>query len=78
MLGRSRVATDQDRAAPARRQCASCLGRRKGATRPFGMGLRPTLPPPGGSRLKAGCWGAQRVVDKRGAVVRVWGRPESL
>lgn len=31
------------------RKRASCAGRRKGTSCPFGMGLRPTLPPPGGS-----------------------------
>ncbi len=36
-------------------QHAGCLGRRKGAPRPYGSGLRPPLPPTGGSRTKAGC-----------------------
>jgi hypothetical protein len=30
---------------------AGCTGRRKDAARPFGMGLRPTLPPSGRSRI---------------------------
>src|SRR3954453_10678482 len=29
-------------------ECAGCLGRRKGTACPSGMGLRPTLPRPGG------------------------------
>jgi hypothetical protein len=32
-------------------QRAGCLGRRKGASRPFGIGLRPTLPPTSGTRI---------------------------
>src|SRR5215217_5014909 len=32
-------------------QRAGCLGRGKGASRPFGIGLRPTLPPTSGSRI---------------------------
>jgi hypothetical protein len=42
-------------------QRAGYLGRRKGASRPFGIGLRPTLPPTSGSRMGAGC-------GKRGGV----------
>jgi hypothetical protein len=36
-------------------QRASCLGRGKGASRPFGIGLRSTLPSTSGSRIGAGC-----------------------
>lgn len=36
-------------------QHADGLGRRKGAPRPYGSGLRPPLPPTGGSRTEAGC-----------------------
>src|SRR3954447_25648519 len=37
---------------PTPPQHASCLGRRKGTPWPFGLGLRPTLPPTGGSRRR--------------------------
>jgi hypothetical protein len=45
-------------------QRASCLGRGKGASRPFGIGLRPTLPSTCGSRTgrvvgSAGEWTAE-------------------
>ena len=30
---------------PSHRSLSDCAGRRKGASRPYGMGLRPTLPP---------------------------------
>ncbi len=37
-------------AAPPDLEHSGCLGRQKGASRPYGMGLRPTHPPPRGSR----------------------------
>ena len=37
-----------------RRSLSDCAGRRKGAARPCGMGLRPTLPPALRSRRRAG------------------------
>lgn len=45
--------------APPRRRISGCTGRRKGAARPCGMGLRPTLPPPGAA-------GGEPVMGKRG------------
>lgn len=48
-------------------QRAGCLGRRKGAPRPYGSGLRPPLPPTGGSRTGAGCG------KRPGVWRRTWG-----
>ena len=43
---------DADSHSPNPVKCAGRLGRRKGAARPSGMGLRPTLPPPYGGRRR--------------------------
>lgn len=45
----------------------AAAGRRKGASRPYGIGLRPTLPPTGGSRMEAG-YGKRRGVWMAGHV----------
>jgi hypothetical protein len=39
-------------AVASHQECAGCTGRRKGAARPFGVGLRPTLPPTGAAGRK--------------------------
>ena len=56
-------------------QRAGCLGRRKGASRPFGIGLRPTLPPTSGSRIGR-VVGSAGECGRRGLSVGgpVWGR----
>ena len=62
-------AVSATRAPPHQR--ASCLGRGKGASRPFGIGLRPTLPSTCASRTG-------RVVGSAGewtAEVCQWGVP---
>jgi hypothetical protein len=53
---------------PARMQDAGCLGRRKGASRPYLMGLRPNLLPTCCSRRCSGCgrpgvWGQHTTIE---------------
>jgi hypothetical protein len=49
----------------SRPRMPAAAGRRKGAARPCGMGLRPTLPPTRCSRMEAGCGSGQESVDRR-------------